>query len=157
MKTKLDFQNAADEIDLPSKNDFQCWVDAANQHHSNAEVCMRLTSVGEIQSLNKTYRQKDNPTNVLSFAYAADDNFEPNEDGTLYLGDIIICPSIIEKEAAEQAKPLRDHYAHMCVHGMLHLLGYDHQTNEEADIMEALEIKILKTFNINNPYQVKTA
>ena len=154
MKTKLHLQNVHDQNTLPSAKQFQQWVDASNTKFENAEACIRIVSSDEMQEHNFEYRKKNKPTNVLSFAYAADDNFIREQDGSLYLGDILICPDIVEAEAQAQKKALYDHYAHLSIHGMLHLLGYDHQKTDEANIMEALEIEILQTFNINNPYQV---
>jgi probable rRNA maturation factor len=97
--------------------------------------------------MNRQYRGKDYATNVLSFPY------EPSpRDKTGLLGDLVMCPPVIAREAKKQGKPLRDHYAHLTIHGVLHLLGYDHEVAAEAKRMEGLEIRILAGFGIANPY-----
>lgn len=103
-----------------------------------------------VRELNKTYRGQDKPTNVLSFP-SLPDTRHPIPD-TRYLGDIVLARQTIEREAREQAKTVRDHAAHLLVHGTLHLLGYDHMRKKEAEEMEAIEIKVLKKLGINNPY-----
>lgn len=113
-----------------------------------AECTIRVVGRDEGHELNLTFRQKDKATNVLSFSY--DDN-DPESDED-YLGDIVLCSPVIEAEADEQGKPLEHHYAHLVVHGILHLCGYDHEKTAEAQKMEQLEIKILAKLNINNPY-----
>ena len=117
------------------------------------EFSIKCVSDDEIKALNNTYRSKDKPTNVLSFPNNPDED-EPLGDGELrYIGDIAISLDTIEREAAEQNKAITDHFAHMTLHGYLHLLGYDHETDVEAAEMEALEIAILAKFNIKNPYE----
>lgn len=106
------------------------------------EVSVLLTSDDEVQILNRDYRDKDKPTNVLSF---------PQDEPSM-LGDIVMALETIEREAAEQDKPLEDHVRHLLVHGALHLLGYDHIEDEQAEEMEALEVEILAQMNIKNPY-----
>ena len=106
------------------------------------ELSILLTNDGHIQQLNRDFRDKDKPTNVLSFP--------DGEDG--YLGDIAIAYETIKREAEEQEKEIHHHFIHMLVHGLLHLKGYDHETDEEAEEMEALEIKILADMGIKNPY-----
>ena len=109
----------------------------------------RLSDDAEVQQLNKQFRGKDKPTNVLSFP--ADLDFtEPDE--ALYIGDIIFAMPTVAKEAAEQSKTIEDHLKHLTVHGVLHLFGYDHIEDDEATIMENLEIDILNELKINNPY-----
>lgn len=107
------------------------------------ELTIRIVSKKEMTKLNGQYRQKKYPTNVLSF---------PLEKPLL--GDIIICADVVKQEAIEQKKLFRNHFAHMVVHGTLHLLGYDHVKNKEAEKMEKLEIKILKSLGLPNPYKV---
>ena len=105
-----------------------------------------------IQILNRDYRNKDKPTNVLSFPmFNAMSEISP-QSGEIPLGDIFIAFETIKREATEQGKPLADHFTHMLVHGFLHLLGFDHITDAEAAVMESLEIKILKGLSIPNPY-----
>ena len=116
------------------------------------EIAVVLADDDFVQNLNKQYRGKDKPTNVLSFP---DDSFSlsPKPQATsLNLGDIILAFETIEKEATEQQKTFRNHSKHLLVHGFLHLLGYDHIKDKDAEIMEKLEIKILKKLGISNPY-----
>lgn len=112
-------------------------------HH--AVFALRFCEEEEAKHLNSQYRQKDYATNVLTFAYGID------EQGTLS-SDIIICTAVVQKEATEQQKPFLHHAAHLCVHGVLHALGYDHIDEEEAQEMECLEIDILQQLHIPNPY-----
>jgi len=107
----------------------------------------RIVDAPESQALNRQYRGKDYPTNVLSFP-AEYNEFLPYD----YLGDLVICAPVVEREANEQGKQLLDHWAHMVVHGMLHLQGYDHESDEQAAEMEALEIEILAALGHTNPY-----
>lgn len=115
------------------------------------EASVVLANDDLIQILNREYRGMDKPTNVLSFATLDSDDPLP-EEGPYPLGDIILSYQTIDREAAEQGKFFKDHFIHMIVHGTLHLLGYDHQTDDEATIMETLEIRILEKMNIQNPY-----
>ena len=108
------------------------------------ECVIRMVGLDESQQLNGQFRGKDKPTNVLSFSY---------DDLKSYLGDIIICLPVVEREALEQSKKITAHLAHMVVHGVLHLLGYDHEQNDEAEVMEATEQHILAKIGIDNPYQ----
>ena len=108
-----------------------------------AEISIVLADNERIQALNGAYRGKDKPTNVLSFP----------QDGPGMLGDVILAYETIEREAAEQDKSFEDHTAHMLVHGILHLLGHDHEQDDEAEKMEKIEIKILDTLGIKNPYE----
>lgn len=120
--------------------------------HQSAEVSVVLTSDKEIRKLNKMYRGKDKPTNVLSFPLIdfVEGGFkDPNGEA---LGDIIIARETVQEEAKQQNKALQDHVTHLLVHGTLHLLGYDHEEDEQAEEMESLEIKILDGFGIKNPY-----
>lgn len=112
------------------------------------ELSIVLTSDSDIRSLNRQYRGKDKPTNVLSFPA-----WEPDLPGPALLGDIILAFETIAQESRDQGKEIADHYTHLIVHGFLHLLGYDHETEGEAEIMEGLEIKILETLGIENPYK----
>lgn len=146
---QVDLQIATDLTPLPSITDFQAWASKAIEaSETSAEVCIRLVSSDESKALNSTYRKKNKPTNVLSFPYDDDHN---DEEFPL-LGDIAICAEIVAQEAKDQNKPLTAHWAHMTIHGILHLLGHDHQNNEEAEAMEALEIQILEALDFDNPY-----
>lgn len=117
----------------------------------HAEVTIRIVDPKEMITLNHTYRHKNKVTNVLSFPFEMPEGVELPIS---ILGDIVICAEVIEQEALEQAKELNAHWAHMVVHGILHLLGYDHEEDEQAELMEAEEIIILKKLGFNNPYQI---
>jgi probable rRNA maturation factor len=133
---------------LPSATSFRRWVDAAlSDKRRSAELAIRLVDAAEGQQLNRDYRGKDYPTNVLSFPV----KLPPGVPLPL-LGDLVLCAPVIAKEAAEQGKPLAAHYAHLTIHGVLHLLGMDHQNDLEANAMEAEETRILATLGISNPY-----
>ena len=150
MSVILDLQLAcADTANLPSEADFQRWLDAAVlPFQEESEVTVRLVDEAESNQLNLTYRGKDKPTNVLSFPFECPPGVE-----LPLLGDLIICRQVVEREASEQNKPLLAHWAHMVVHGSLHLLGYDHIDDEEADEMEALEVEFMQALGYDNPYQ----
>lgn len=115
------------------------------KNNPNTEISIVLTNDKAIQMLNKTYRGKDKPTNVLSF---------PQDEETM-LGDVIISLDTIKRESKEQNKTLQNHFTHMLIHGSLHLLGYDHETEKDAQEMESLEIQILENLGIKNPYETK--
>lgn len=143
----------------PSKKQFVEWVkktvnslpdksDKPNKLTPHiSEITIRIVDQNESQHLNETFRHKKGPTNVLSFSYENIPGFESDS-----LGDLAICAEIVAKEAESLKINVNDHWAHLTVHGTLHLLGYDHMTDSDAEIMEALEIEILKQFGIGNPY-----
>lgn len=146
--TTIDIQIATNYPTLPTESELEEWVNAVlSSEGTQGAICIRFADETEIQTLNREYRDKDKPTNVLSFPFEVPEGIEDDQ-----LGDIIICPSVIEREAKEQSKALNDHFAHMLVHGTLHLLGYDHLEDQEAQDMEAKEIQILAALNIENPY-----
>lgn len=151
-RLQLDLQLACSATNLPKKTQLAKWVKAALQHQKqNArrnELTIRLVEEDEIQSLNNTYRHKNYPTNVLSFPA----DLPPGLDIPL-LGDLVICAPVIAREATEQQKSLEAHWAHMVIHGTLHLLGYDHIDEQEAEIMEAIETEILQQLGYPDPYQ----
>lgn len=122
----------------------------------SVEISVRLVDDDEIRNLNRTYRDRDSATNVLSFALAGDDAelapAAPPEGAPKLLGDIVVAYETCASEAAEQKKSLADHLRHMVVHGVLHLLGYDHQTDGDATHMEALEREILSRLGVPDPY-----
>jgi probable rRNA maturation factor len=125
------------------------------------EVSVRLTSDDEVQTLNREYRQKDKPTNVLSFPMVQADLLEGlanSDDGEVLLGDIVLAHGVTAREAAEKGVALHEHATHLIVHGTLHLLGYDHELGEaEADAMEEMERAALATLGISDPYAVREA
>jgi probable rRNA maturation factor len=136
---------------LPAANSFRQWVDAAlrgAKYRKSAELAIRLVDSEEGRALNRDYRGKDYATNVLSFPADL-----PPELKLPLLGDLAICAPVVLREALEQGKRPRDHWAHMTVHGVLHLLGYDHIENGEAEAMEALETRILAGLSIADPYR----
>lgn len=145
----LDIQIATQTGDYPSKQQFQQWVDMVLSDQSqDSEIVIRLVDEPESAKLNHQYRHKSGPTNILSFPFEAPAGIELN-----LLGDLVICAPLIDKEAIEQHKLPIHHWAHITIHGVLHLLGYDHVDEDEAEEMEALEIKLLNMLNIPNPYQ----
>lgn len=149
MRAKIDLQNDESLTNLPVQQDFETWVNAALvQKFDNLEQTIRLVGEAESRALNSQYRAKNAPTNVLSFT--VENDYLDYE----CLGDLVICAPIVEQEAQQQGKPLPAHWAHMVIHGMLHLQGYDHQNAAEAEEMEALEAKILSTLGYTNPYNV---
>jgi len=139
----LSVQFASEADELPTRAQVRRWVAAALEHA--AEVTVRIVDAEEAQALNQDYRQKGYVPNVLTFEYG---EITPG----VLVGDVVICAPVVEREAREQGKPLKDHYAHMTVHGVLHLQGYDHIDPADADIMESREAAILKLFHIPNPY-----
>ncbi len=149
MAIELDLQIAvADPHHLPSYDDFLTWLVAAvTPFQSDAEVTVRVVDQTESHQLNLDYRGKDKPTNVLSFPFETPPGIELN-----LLGDLVICQSVVEQEAQQQDKPLLAHWAHMVVHGSLHLLGYDHIDDQEAEEMEALETEIMQKLGFADPY-----
>ncbi|OLQ75016.1 rRNA maturation RNase YbeY [Photobacterium proteolyticum] len=149
MAIYLDLQYATESQEgMPSEADFQQWLNAAiTPFQADAEVTVRLVDDAESHALNHEYRGKDKPTNVLSFPFEAPPGVELD-----LLGDLIICRQVVEEEAKEQDKPLNAHWAHMVVHGSLHLLGYDHIDDDEAEEMESLETEIMENMGFTDPY-----
>jgi probable rRNA maturation factor len=148
MNLDLDIQNACSRA-IPDDADFMRWIEAAlDGERDVAEVSLRIVDADEITALNSQYRGKDYATNVLSFPADL-----PPELELPLLGDIVICAEVVEREASEQHKPVAAHWAHMVVHGTLHLLGYDHIEDDEADHMENREIDILHALSFPNPYE----
>ena len=156
--THVDVQLACDDPDVPRADRIREWVSsavaaAAVPTTRESEVSVRVVNIEEMQTLNREYRDTDKPTNVLSFP-GGDAAGLPDEE-TVGLGDVIICAEVVRNEAAEQNKALVDHWAHMLVHGTLHLLGYDHISEDEAADMEGLEAKILTANGVSDPYRVQ--
>jgi len=145
----LDIQIATKSSGYPSEQQFQQWVDTVLSDQSqDSEIVIRLVDDAESATLNEQYRHKNGPTNILSFPFEAPEGIEMD-----LLGDLVVCVPLIAKEAAEQNKLPEHHWAHITIHGVLHLLGYDHIEEAEAEEMETLEIKLLNMLNIANPYQ----
>lgn len=145
----VDLQIAVEADNLPSQADFELWARTAiGNSMDEAELTIRLVEIAESQQLNNMYRGKDKPTNVLSFPFEAPDNI-----ALPLLGDLVICVAVVEQEAIEQQKTLSAHWAHMVIHGCLHLLGYDHIIDEEAEEMESLETQLLEQLGFTNPYK----
>ncbi|OOE34693.1 MULTISPECIES: rRNA maturation RNase YbeY [Salinivibrio] len=149
MSYYVDVQIACEsEQGLPSDDQLQAWFEqAVRTARPQAEVTIRIVDEGESQSLNRDYRGKDKPTNVLSFPFDAPPGVEID-----LLGDLVVCRQVVEQEAQQQGKALMDHWAHMVVHGSLHLLGYDHIEDDEAEQMEALERELLAAMGVSDPY-----
>ncbi|MDJ0813230.1 MAG: rRNA maturation RNase YbeY [Woeseiaceae bacterium] len=156
MAVTADVQVACDDPDLPPAENLQTWVAetvgrSGRAPERDAEVAVRVVDADEIQTLNRLYREKDKPTNVLSFPAGGIEGLPP--EAPQLLGDVVVCASVVAAEASEQGKALHDHWAHMIVHGTLHLLGFDHETDAEAAEMEALEAEILASQSVTDPYK----
>ena len=153
MNVLIDVQTACDDDNIPEATIVDAWitraVEAAGAGH-DVEVSVRVVDADEIQALNRDYRDKDKATNVLSFPAGPIEGLP--EDAPVLLGDIVICASVVGSEAAEQGKAVGDHWAHLLVHGTLHLMGFDHETESEATEMEALEAGILTANGLPDPY-----
>jgi probable rRNA maturation factor len=145
---KLEINRDFKSKNTPSDIDLERWASSAYRGSKNANACLIIVSEEKIKKYNNDYRKKNKSTNVLSFPANLD-----IIDGELFLGDIIACASVIEKEAKDQNKNLFSHWAHMMIHSMLHLQNFDHADDENAKIMETIEIEALESFNIPNPYE----
>ena len=137
---------AHDRAGVPRATELRRWARAALRDRS-VEVAVRIVGEDEARTLNNDYRGRDYATNVLTFVY--DDAPVP---GMPLYGDIVLCAPVVVREASEQGKPVEAHFAHLMVHGMLHLQGFDHETDAEAEVMEALETQILAGLGIRDPY-----
>ena len=148
-KMIIDLQIACEqESGLPTAQQIEQWATAAVQPQSDeVEMTVRIVDEAESHALNLNYRGKDRPTNVLSFPFEC-----PDEVELPLLGDLVICRQVVEREAQEQDKPVMAHWAHMVVHGSLHLLGYDHIEDDEAEEMESLETQIMTGLGFADPY-----
>lgn len=137
----------AEEGDIPDADLVQQWAEKACLCDDRVVTSVQIVSKDEMRELNNTWRGKDRPTNVLSFPMQS-----PDEVDLKILGDLALCADVINTEAIQQHKPAQAHWAHMVVHGMLHLQGYDHIDEHQAEEMEALEIRILDQLGFDNPY-----
>ncbi len=147
----IDVQRASDMVELPDDDAIRAWASAALcGEKADWEAVVRIVDEDEGRTLNGQFRDRDYPTNVLSFPYEE----LPGMDSR-YLGDLVICAPVVAREASEQGKALSAHWAHMLVHGMLHLQGYDHQNDADAEEMEAREREILAGLGIADPYAVR--
>ncbi|MEN8166118.1 MAG: rRNA maturation RNase YbeY [Pseudomonadota bacterium] len=148
MSLEVEVQIATESEELPTEEDLLLWVRAALlDREAPAELVIRIVDEPESRQLNHDYRGKESPTNVLSFPFQA-----PPEVPSELLGDLVICAPLVAKESREQGKQVWAHWAHMVVHGVLHLQGYDHQTDAEAERMEGLERTILQRLHFSDPY-----
>ena len=153
MRAELEVQRATTLASVPDNDQFQLWVDAALDGKSNQfSLSIRIVDETEAQSFNRDYRNKDYATNVLSFPAELPEGL-PTVIRQSQMGDLLICAPIVAHEATEQRRSETDHWAHLTIHGVLHLLGYDHEQADEADVMESLETEILAKLGISDPYQ----
>jgi probable rRNA maturation factor len=144
----IEIQAVFESAGQPDQQQIQLWIDTAlDDYGQDAEIVVRIVDEQESAELNEQYRHKSGPTNILSFPADLPEGIELD-----LLGDLVICAPVIEKEALEQNKILAHHWAHIIVHGVLHLLGYDHIDETQAELMENKEIVILNKLHINNPY-----
>jgi probable rRNA maturation factor len=153
MNVLVDVQRACEDDTIPEAEIVDIWVTRAVETAGwtkDVEVSVRIVDAGEIRVLNREYRSKDKATNVLSFPAGPIAGL-PDESPAL-LGDIVVCASVVNSEAAEQGKTVAAHWAHMLVHGTLHLLGFDHEEESEAVAMEALETRVLTAHGLADPY-----
>ena len=148
----MEIQNVSGISSLPSNETIIHWAELAlDEKHKDAEITLRVVDEKEGHMLNKEWRNKDSATNVLSFPIG-----EPIEQAPHLLGDIVVCAPIVEKEAKIQEKKIEAHWAHLIIHGILHLQGYDHQSDDDANTMESKEIEILKKIGYANPYETES-
>lgn len=144
----VDIQRSEKVGSVPLDDEIACWVKLVLQHQRcSASVSIRFVDEVEVTLLNNQYRQLNQPTNVLSFPCDLSD-----ESGLRILGDIVVCEPVVTREALEQGKNLSDHWAHIITHGLLHLLGFDHIEDRQAEEMEDLEINLLSEMGVSNPY-----
>ena len=149
MKLQVDVQCACDDEDVPNAEAISLWAQTAADAvlDKNAQLSVRIVDAEEGTHLNESYRRGEGPTNVLSFAFEEGARLEPP-----LLGDIVICADVVAREAREQDKALSAHYAHMVMHGVLHLLGFDHERERQAQKMESLERQLMSALGFNDPY-----
>lgn len=156
----LELQVAGGADGLPDEGEIRGWLEDTlcaipTEDRRPREVVVRIVDEAESRALNHRYRGRDRATNVLAFPAAGSDDFPdgwPGQADGSTLGDLVLCGPVIAREAAEQRKEITAHWGHMFVHGMLHLLGYDHATEEEAAQMEGLETRILADRGVGDPY-----
>lgn len=144
----VDLQNASLSTSVPDEQELQWWAEAGWLGEGETEITLRVVDETESAELNTQYRGREYPTNVLSFPFEVPDGVDLD-----LLGDLVICDGVVRREAQEQGKTLQAHWAQMVIHGMLHLQGYDHQNDQEAEIMESLEVRLLGELGFPDPYQ----
>lgn len=154
MDLELDLQVAQRGAEVPTLAELRCWVSAAlRRGRKRAELTVRVVDEAEIRALNQRFRGQDRPTNVLSFPFEVPPGIDADDPVHDLLGDLVICADLVRREAQEQGKPVAAHWAHLVVHGVLHLLDYDHIADDEAAEMEALETAILGELGFPPPYE----
>ena len=149
----IDLQVASKAADLPTRAQLRTWARAAAEQHSakHAGLLVRIVDEPESRTLNRDFRGRDKPTNILSFPFEPPPGLPAGEWGD-HLGDLVICAPVVQREAVEQHKRPEAHWAHILVHGVLHLLGYDHQNDADAVVMETRERDILHRLGYPDPY-----
>ena len=148
----LEVQRIIDSSLLPSDEELLLWVEKALvDYQRDTEILIRIVDTQEITELNEQYRHKQGATNILSFPFEMPEGIE----GVNLLGDLVVCAEVLQQEAIMQNKTLQDHWAHIIIHGILHLIGFDHGNETQALEMETKEIHLLQQLNIDNPYQEK--
>ncbi|MBQ76407.1 MAG: rRNA maturation RNase YbeY [Gammaproteobacteria bacterium] len=148
---QLDIQwCVAEHTQLPGEDLIRHWANVCLREliDGDAEVCLRIVDVSEIRSINLTYRGRDEATNVISFP-----NDSLDENGRILLGDIVICQEVVATESKQQGKSVEAHFAHLLIHGILHLQGHDHFLDDQADRMERIEIDLMENLGYGNPYE----
>ncbi len=160
----IDLQNPNQYKSVPEQADIKLWCEASIQNDTKTRafkelltIVVRVVDIEESAALNLTYRNKNGPTNVLSYPNQIDDfmlDIPELKEQNSHIGDLVICAPLVKQEAAEQNKAIISHWAHLIVHGVLHLQGYDHLNDIEANEMESLEITILEQFGFDNPYRI---
>lgn len=156
MRADLDVQRATRSAGIPGDDQFRRWVGAVPvEHDLDYVLAIRIVGEREARRTNRDYRKRDYATNVLSFPAELPEGL-PDELRRSHLGDLMICAPVVAREAVKQKRPEADHWAHLTIHGLLHLLGYDHERPEDASVMETLETKILASLGIPDPYTDNT-
>lgn len=152
MQADFEIQRATRSDNAPGDDQFRLWLDAIPAAKDQQYVLgIRIVDAEEAQRFNRDYRNRDYATNVLSFPADLPEGL-PDELRRTQLGDLLICAPVVEREALEQNRPAADHWAHLTIHGILHLLGYDHELPGEAVVMESMETEILASLGISDPY-----
>jgi len=148
MKIKINIQRAITIPEIPTDRKIRKWVNTAlNDRGKDTELTVRIVDIDEGTQLNRRWRKARGPTNVLSFPAEDVEQFVPG-----LLGDIVICAPVVNNESKQQNKPVEAHWAHMVIHGVLHLLGHEHDNSEDAEKMESIEIALLESLGFRNPY-----